>query len=98
MSGALEFKFHLNNIKSPSWHPVYANLFRDLMMFIRTSISSSLEMCSANEGRLVFFRKRKIRKKSMRQILILSIAGSASHCSDFVFIRNRYNLSCAQLI
>lgn len=28
MSAALEFKFHLNNIKSPQWHPVYANPFR----------------------------------------------------------------------
>lgn len=28
MSAALEFKFHLNNIKSPPWHPAYANPFR----------------------------------------------------------------------
>lgn len=27
MSATLEFKFHLNNVKSPTWHPAYANPF-----------------------------------------------------------------------
>lgn len=42
------------------------------MMFIRTSISSSLEMCSANEERLALFRKREIHRKSVWRVLILS--------------------------
>ena len=64
------------------------------MMFIRTSISSSSEMCSANEERLVLCRKRKVPKYRVRgvgvgvggwggwmeegRVLILSTAGFAS--------------------
>lgn len=27
LSAALELKFHLNNVESPTWHPAYANPF-----------------------------------------------------------------------
>lgn len=50
------------------------------MMFIRISISSSLEMCTANEERLVVLRK--IHKQSVQWILLWSAAGFASLCSD----------------